>query len=85
MIAASMRYFGRSTTIHFAGRIWHHSPLFEDESFSTTGVITGFSEKRGNKIVEFNALVATGDGRPVATIEHLSVYQLARERTDRSD
>ena len=78
-------YFGRSTTIHFAGRIWHRSPLFEDESFSTTGVITGFSEKRGNQIVEFNALVAAGDGRPVATIEHTSVYQLARERTDRSD
>lgn len=73
-------YFGRSTTIHFAGRIWHHSPLFEDESFTTTGVITGFSERRGNKIVEFNALVAAGDGRPVATIEHSSVYQLARER-----
>lgn len=78
-------YFGRSTTIHFAGKIWHHSPLFEDESFSTTGVITGFSERRGNKIVEFNALVAAGDGRPVATIEHSSVYELARERTDRAD
>lgn len=75
-------YFGRSTTIHFAGRIWHHSPLFEDESFSTTGVITGFSERRGNKIVEFTSLVAAGGGRPVATIEHASVYQLARERMD---
>ena len=73
-------YFGRSTTIHFAGRIWHHSPLFEDESFTTTGVITGFSERRGNQIVDFNALVAAGDGRPIATIEHSSVYKLARER-----
>ena len=76
-------YFGRSTTIHFAGRIWHHSPLFEDESFTTTGVITAFSERRGNKIVEFTSLVAAGDGRPVATIEHASVYELARERVDR--
>lgn len=73
-------YFGHTTTVHFAGRIWHHSPLFEEESFSKTGVITGFSERRGNKIVEFNCMVAAADGRPVATIEHSSIYQLARER-----
>lgn len=78
-------YFGRSTTIHFEGRIWHHSPLFEDESFSTTGVITGFSERRGNQIVEFTSLVAAGDGRPVATIEHKSVYRLARERAKQGE
>jgi hypothetical protein len=72
-------YFGRTTTIHFVSRVWHHSPLFEHESFSTSGVITGFSERRGNQIVDFTALVAAGDGRPVATIEHSSVYQLARE------
>ena len=73
-------YFGRSTTIHFAGRIWHHSPLFEDESYATTGVITGFSERRGNQIVDFTSVIEAGDGRPVATIEHSSVYRLARER-----
>jgi hypothetical protein len=75
-------YFGRSTTIHFAGKIWHHSPLYEDESFVTRGVITGFSERRGNRIVDFNAAVTAADGRPVATIEHSSVYQLARERRE---
>jgi len=73
-------YFGRSTTIHFAGRIWHHSGLFEDESFTTTGVITGFSERRGNRIVDFTSLIEAGDGRPLATLEHRSVFQLARER-----
>ena len=78
-------YFGHTTTVHFAGRIWHHSPLFEDESFSKTGIITGFSERRGNKIVEFNCLVAAADGRPVATIEHSSIYQLARERVSEKD
>ena len=80
-ISMIYEYFGRSTTIHFVSRVWHHSPLFEDETFSTSGVITGFSERRGNQIVDFTALVAAADGRPVATIEHSSVYRLARERT----
>ena len=79
-ISMIYEYFGRSTTIHFVSRVWHHSPLFEDETFTTSGIITGFSESRGNQIVDFTALVAANDGRPVATIEHSSVYRLARER-----
>lgn len=77
-------YFGPSTTVHFASRVWHHSPLFEDESFSTSGVITGFSERRGNQIVDFTAFVTAADGRPVATIAHSSVYRLARQRVAES-
>jgi hypothetical protein len=79
-ISMLYEYFGRSTTIHFVSRVWHHNPLFEDETFTTSGVITGFSERRGNQIVDFTALVAASDGRPIATIEHSSVYRLARER-----
>ena len=74
-----LEYFGRSTTIHFVSRVWHHAPLFEDETLTTSGIITGFSERRGNQIVDFTALVAAADGRPVATIEHSSVYRLSRE------
>ena len=73
--------FGLTTTIHYRGRLWHHSPLFEDESFTTTGVLTGFSERRGNKIVEFTSLVTAADGRPIVTIDHASVYELARQRS----
>ncbi len=79
-ISMIYEYFGHSTTIHFESRVWHHSPLHEDETFSTTGAITGFSERRGNQIVHFTALIAAADGRPVATIEHSSVYRLARQR-----
>jgi len=78
-ISMIYEYFGPSTTVHFASRIWHHSPLYEDESFSTSGVITDFSERRGNQIVDFTALVAAADGRPIATIAHSSVYRLARQ------
>ena len=84
-ISMIYEYFGRSTTIHFVSRVWHHSPLFEDETFTTSGIITGLSERRGNQIVDFTALVAAADGRPVATIEHSSVYRLARERAAESE
>jgi hypothetical protein len=82
-ISMIYEYFGRSTTIHLVNRVWHHSPLFEDETFTTNGVITGFPERRGNQIVDFTAHVAAADGRPVATIEHSNVDRLARERADK--
>ena len=39
----------------------------------------------GNRIVDFTSLIEAGDGRPLATIEHSSVFQLARERAAEGD
>jgi hypothetical protein len=48
------------------------------ETIVKRGRITGFSERNGNRSVHFDVAVATADGRPLATIRHQSVFQLAR-------
>ncbi|MSQ42380.1 MAG: hypothetical protein EXR65_05025 [Dehalococcoidia bacterium] len=73
-------YFACPMTVHFGGRIWHYSPLFDGELLVSHGVITDIFERGGNSIVRLQAYLTTGDGRPIATIEHESVYQLARAK-----
>jgi hypothetical protein len=73
-------YFDCPTTIHFQGSIWHHGPLYDGELLVTRGVITAFYERGGNQVVHFQVVEETADGRPVATIDHHSVYQLARAK-----
>ena len=55
-----------------------HSPVYLGETVIKRGHITGFEERKGNQIVAFVVAIETDDGRPVATVEHQSVYQLAR-------
>lgn len=71
-------YFESPFTIHYWGRVWHHSPLFLGETIVKRGLITGFEEGRGKKIVAYSVSVSTTDGRPLVTIEHKSVYELDR-------
>lgn len=73
-------YFDCPTTIHFQSRIWHHNPLHDGELLITRGTITEFYERGGNQVVRFQVIEETADGRPIATIDHHSVYQLARAR-----
>lgn len=73
-------YFDAPVTIHYAGRVWHHSPVYDGETVVKRGAITGFEERKGNRIVAFTVAVTTADGRPVVTIEHQSVFELARAR-----
>lgn len=73
-------YFDSDVTIHYAGRVWHHSPVYLGETVVKRGHITGFEERKGNQIVSFVVAIETDDGRPVATVEHQSVYMLARAR-----
>ena len=72
-------YFGLSTTIHYQGKIWHHSPLFAGEASVTRGLITSFSERNGNKLLELLTEIRSDSGRKVATVEHFSVYELAKK------
>ncbi len=74
-------YFDSPYTIHSWGRVWHHSPLYLGETMVKRGAITGFEEGRGKKIVVYSISVATLDGRPLATIEHKSIYALDRAGT----
>jgi hypothetical protein len=71
-------YYDSAVTIHYAGRVWHHSPVYLGEKVIKRGHITGFEERKGNQIVAFVVAIETDDGRPVATVEHQSIYQLAR-------
>ena len=71
-------YFDCAMTIHFTSRIWHYSPLRQGEILHKRGELVGFEDRRGNKIVRFNAELSTS-GRRIATIAHASVYQLANE------
>jgi acyl dehydratase len=71
-------YYDSAVTIHYAGRVWHHSPVYLGETVVKRGHITGFEERKGNQIVSFVVAIETDDGRPVATVEHQSVYKLAR-------
>lgn len=71
-------YYDSPVTIHYAGRVWHHSPVYLGETVVKRGRITGFEERMGNRLVLFIAAIETEDGRPVATVEHQSVYLLAR-------
>jgi hypothetical protein len=71
-------YYEAAVTIHYAGRVWHHAPAYADETLVKRGEITGFEESRGNRIVRFVAAIETADGRPLTTVEHASVYALAR-------
>ncbi|MGD9891708.1 MAG: hypothetical protein AB7R89_00180 [Dehalococcoidia bacterium] len=73
-------YYDSAVTIHYAGRVWHHSPVYLGETVIKRGHITGFEERKGNQIVSFVVAIETDGGRPVATVEHQSVYQLARAR-----
>ena len=74
-------HFDELTTIHRTGRIWHHSPLFAGEVLVKRGIINELYEHRGNKVVRFSVEQTTSDGRPIATIEHESVYRLARAQS----
>lgn len=67
-------------TIHAGGRVWHHAPAYAGETVVKRGVITGFEERRGNRLVTFVVALETGDGRSLATVEHTSVYELARAK-----
>lgn len=73
-------HFDSPVTVHYAGRVWHHSPAYVGETIVKRGQITGFEERRGNQIVRFTVTIETGDGRPLATIDHHSVYSLARAK-----
>jgi hypothetical protein len=77
-IALLREHFDSAVPIHYGGRVWHHSPVYVGETVIKRGHITGFEEQRGNKIVAFVVAIETGDGRPVATVEHRSVYVLAQ-------
>ena len=66
--------------MHYAGRIWHHSPVYVGETVVKRGRITGFEERNGNRIVAFTVAIETAGGRPVATVEHKSIYALARAK-----
>lgn len=71
-------YYDATVTIHAGGKIWHHAPVYAGETVVKRGEITGFSEQRGNRLVTFLVALETAEGRPVATVEHTSVYALAR-------
>lgn len=71
-------YFDCTTTIHFTSRVWHYSPLRQGEILHKRGELVGFEDRRGNKVVKFNAELSTS-GRLIAVIAHASVYQLAGE------
>lgn len=71
-------HFDAPVTIHVAGRVWHHGAPYLGETIVKRGQITGFSERNGNRIVHFDVAVLTDDGRPLATLQHQSVFSLAR-------
>jgi hypothetical protein len=73
-------YFVCPLTIHYGERIWHHSGLFDGESVISQGVITDLFERGGNSTVWVQVSLTTCAGRPVASIEHESIYQLARAK-----
>jgi hypothetical protein len=77
-IALIREHFDSPVPIHYGGRVWHHSPVYVGETVVKRGHITGFEERNGNKIVAFVVAIETAGGRPVATVEHTSVYSLAR-------
>ena len=83
-IALLREHFDSAVPIHYGGRVWHHSPVYVGETVVKRGHITGFEEHRGNKIVNFVVAIETADGRPVATVEHQSVYALARAANPRT-
>ena len=72
------QYYDCPMTIHFQSRIWHHNPLFDNETLVTRGQITEFYQRGGNDVVRFLVKQETADGRPIATVDHHSVYKLAR-------
>jgi acyl dehydratase len=71
-------HYEAAVTIHVGGRVWHHAPVYVGETVVKRGAITGFEERRGNSLVTFLVAIETVEGRPVATVEHTSVYALAR-------
>ena len=73
-------YWDCPVTIHLNSRIWHHNPLYDGELLVSRGVIADFYERGGNQVVHFQVIEETADGRPIATIDHHSVYQLARAK-----
>lgn len=73
-------HFAAPVTVHVAGEIWHHDAPLLGETIVKRGRINGFSERNGNRIVHFDVAVTTADGRPLATIRHESVFELARSR-----
>lgn len=71
-------HFDAPVTIHIAGRAWHHGAPYLGETIVKRGHITGFGERNGNRSVQFDVHIATSSGRPLATLQHESVFSLAR-------
>lgn len=75
-----LSHFDAPVTIHHSGRVWHHAPAYAGETIVRRGSITSFEERKGNSLVHFLVALESADGRLLATVEHTSVYALARAR-----
>ena len=64
------------TGVHVSSRMTLQQPALADETLTIAGHIGGLFERNGNKYVSLAVSISGEGGRPVATIDHVSIYKL---------
>jgi hypothetical protein len=73
--------FFYTTGVHVSSDLQAKRPALSDEVLHVSGSIAEHFERNNNKYVRFSISIEDGERRPVANVEHVSIYKLAPKRT----
>jgi hypothetical protein len=73
--------FFYTTGVHVSSDLTLNRPVLVGEPLRVSGAITEHFERNGNTYVRFTIAVHDADGRPVAHVEHVSIYKLRPRAT----
>lgn len=73
--------FFYTTGVHVSSDLKATRPALAGETLHVGGSIAEHFERNNNKYVRFSIAIEDGARRPVANVEHVSIYKLAPKRT----
>jgi hypothetical protein len=73
--------FFYTTGVHVSSDLKLNRPVFVGEPLRVSGAIAEHFERNGNKYVRFTIAIDDADRRPVASVEHVSIYKLRPRAT----
>lgn len=68
--------FFYTTGVHVSSDLTLNRPVLAGEPLHVSGAIAEHFERNGNKYVRFAIAIHDADRRPVANVEHVSIYKL---------
>ena len=69
--------YSYQTGVHVSSNARLHQSAFAGETLTVAGRIADLFERNGNKLVSLGVTITGTNDRPIAEIEHVSIYKLA--------